>query len=344
MRTSTYALLLLATLAACSSPPTNESDWTAVQRDRLLRLYQVRDPAAALAELRQKEPGGASAPVPGTVLAAAQEPGQAGQNRGQPQPATVRKHLDQILPEVAGPRDILPHRPTMAVSLDAGLGRQQVTIHGSRLDDRADAVSTRLLLDGAVANAHGPALQLRALSSDDTLFDGQRISDGFAPADADARVRGLEAFPHVRFLATEPGDLAVMMRAGLFVDWLELDHRAADVQRSWLTIGPRLLVEPRLLLLGEDDHRFEGFLRLGADLGLARFEEDFRGNSSSDFVLRGAGAAGVGVRYQFGRLGAELGYELEHAWYGGVTSDLLGEDRRTETGHQRVFLGFTTRF
>lgn len=334
MRTSTCSLLLLATLAACSSTPPAASDWTTVQRDRLLRLYQVRDPAAALAELRHQDPAGS----------AGQDPRPAGQDRGQAEPAAARKHLDQILPEVPGPRAILPHRPTMAVSLDAGLGKQQVTIHGSRLDDRAEAVSTRLLIDGAVANAHGPALQLRALASDDTLFDGERISDGFAPADADARVHGLEAFPHLRVRVTEPGDLAVLLRAGLFVDWLQLDHRAADVQRSWLTIGPRLGVEPRLLLLGEDDHRLEAFLRLGADLGLARFEEDFRGHSSSDYVLRGAGAAGVGVRYQFGRLGAELGYEIEHAWYGGVTSDLLGEDRRTETGHQRAFLGFTTRF
>lgn len=335
MRSSTISLLMLAALAACASQPASEPEWTEVQRDRLLRLYQVRDPATALADLR-RQANGAEDPA---VLRVGQGPG-----RGQPEPAAARRHLDEMLPEAVGPRTIFDGRAPVAVSLDAGIGTQQVTVHGSRLDDRTDAVSLRLLIDGAATHSHGPAMQVRALSSDDDLFHGQRISDGYAPAAADARVHGLEAFPHLRFEAIEPGALAVGMRAGLFVDWLELDHRAADVQRSWLTIGPRVLVEPRLLLLGGEEQRLEAFARLGGDLGVAWFEEDYRGHSSRDFTLRGAGAVGLGVRYSFGRMAAELGYELEHAWYGGVTSDLLGDDRRTETGQQRLFLGFTTRF
>jgi hypothetical protein len=316
MRPSTTSqLLLLATLSACASQTSAEADWAAVQRERLERLYQPRDAGA-----------------------------QAPRVQGQPESAAARKHLDQIEPEVAGLRPFLDGRTPFTVSLDAGLGSQQVKVHGTRLLDRTDAASLRLTVDRADASGRGPSMQVRALSSDDDLFAGQFLSDGYAPAAASARVRGLDLFPHLRFDTRDGDAFAVAVRTGLFVNWLEVDHRAADVQRSWITVGPRVLAEPRVLLLGGADQHLDLFAAVGADLGASWFQEDYRGHGSTDSALRGSATAGLGIRYTNGRMSAEVGYELEHAWIGGVTSDLLGSDRRTETEQQRLFLGFSTQF
>ncbi|MBL8754021.1 MAG: hypothetical protein JNK15_12045 [Planctomycetes bacterium] len=293
------ALLATAVFAACSAPPT--SDWTAIRRDRLERLHRPQEPAAALRAVIDGAPG------------RRQDPG----------------HIDQREPQAR------PFRvPVSAVHATYGFAEVHVDVAGTRLDDRADAHVVSL----GYENSSGIGLSGSFTSSDSGLFHGVRINDGVAPADADAALVGGDLFVHSHW-HPQLGAVRLPVRLGLAVDQQTLRHERAGVERQWLGASARLVLEPTLRLLGNQERALDAIGRLGGEFGVAWFREDFHGGTDRDTPLRWGGEAGIGLRALFGRWNVDVGYELRHATIGQVDTDLFGRRDHTELQRQQVFVG-----
>ncbi|MBL9077725.1 MAG: hypothetical protein JNL08_09485 [Planctomycetes bacterium] len=327
MRTSLPLTFLL--LAACASPgkPGVDPEWNEVQRHRLERLHQQRRVADAVVALLGRAPRDLSL-VP-----------------QDPKPATAgrERHIDQILPAVAGagPRRFRTARQPLTVQLGVGGGDVMVRSKNSLLDDRAGAAFVR----AAVDTGHGVGVDAELWSSDDDLFEGVRINDGVAPRAADATLLGLDVFPHLRFDVAQRGAFSMPVRVGLFANWQTLDHETALVEREWLSLGPRLVLEPTLRVLGEaGGDRLDLVGRVGGDVGPAWFAEQYRGGDDYDVTSTWTGELGASLRGSLGRWQAELGYGLQHRTFGATDTDLFGEHSRTELQRQRAFLGVGVQF
>lgn len=303
------SLVLLSTVAltACAASP---DAWREVQRERLERLHEQRSADEAVA----------------AVIAAT--PGTSGQD--------ARK-IDQREPGRAGqgPRRYRTPLQPLSVRATVGVGNVAARVRGTRLDDRADA----RFLGVAVDAGNGAAVQADFWSSDQELFAGRRINDGVEPAAADASLSGIDLFPHVR-LDPFAGAFTMPIRLGAFADWQMLDHDAAGVEREWLSIGPRVVIEPTLRLLGDEADSLSLFVRLGGDVGPSWFAESFRHGDDRDLSLRLGGELGGGLRGKFGSLQLEAGYRVQHARIDGTDTSLLGDRDGSELQRQQVFLGF----
>jgi hypothetical protein len=324
MRTpATLALLLLAACAA-SGRPGVDPDWNEIQRQRLERLRAPRRAADAVVALLGRPPRDLT-----------QDPRPATATREGPAAPPV-----QPVASGAVPRQFRSPLQPLVVRGAVGVGEVAVRSQGTMLDDRTSAAFARF----AVESGTGAALQLDAWSSSDDLFAGVRINDGVMPADADATLRGVDVFPHVRTDLVDGSRFALPLRVGLFADWQRLDHEAAAVERRWLSLGPRLVLEPSLRLLGDDGDRLELFGRVGGDLGPAWFEECYRGGDDRDVTTRWTGEVGAGLRAHVGGMQAELGYGLQHTWFGSTDTDLLGSPSHTEVQRQQAYFGLGVRF
>jgi hypothetical protein len=304
-------LVLVSTLvfAACAAPD-RSSAWNEVQRQRLERLHGQVSAAEAVAAVIRATPGGGE-----------QEP----------------RHIDQREPERAGsgPRRFRTPLQPLSLRASVGAGNVKARAKGSRLGDRADA----RFLGVAVDAGNGAAVHADMWSSDQELFAGRRINDGVEPAAADAALSGVDVFPHLRIDPLD-GVLTMPVRVGAYADWQALDHDTAGVEREWLSIGPRVVVEPTLRLLGDDDDSLSLFVRLGGDVGAAWFEEQFRGGEDSDRTVRWGGELGGGLRGKFGSLQLEAGYRVQHSRFQDTDTALFGDRGRTELQRQQVFVGF----
>ncbi|MBX3464731.1 MAG: hypothetical protein KF830_16295 [Planctomycetes bacterium] len=320
MRTPTTLALLL--LTACAAPPPGvDPEWNAIQQQRLERLRQPRRPLESVVALLGRPPRDLW-----------QDPQPAAVDRG---PATAAPATVST-----GPRPFRSPQQPVVVRAAVGLGDVAAKSRDTRLDDRARAAFVR----ASVETGTGAALQAELWSSEDDLFQGTRINDGVAPADARATLRGVDLFPHVRFDLTGAGTFSLPLRAGVFAEWQTIDHEAAGVERRWLSLGPRVVFEPTLRLFGDGADGVDLVGRLGGDFGPAWFDETFRGGADGDSTLRWSGEIGAGLRGQWGALQAELGYGLRHALFGSIDSDLLGSPGRTDLQRQQVFLGGGFRF
>lgn len=312
----TQGILVLATLAACATsvPPGVDPRWRQIQAHRLERLYEPRQPAAALASILGQDP----------------------------QPATgkrdTRQHIDQREP--AGLRHFRePQRGWVAAAI-AGLGHVSFDAAGSQLDDTADAQFVRVSLE----SDKGTGLGVEAWSSDTDLFAGTRINDGVVPVAADARLQGVSLDPYLVFEGVRHGAFTMPVRLGIYGEWQRLAHENAKVQREWISFGPRLELEPALRLAGDDSARLELFGRAASELGPAWFAEEFRGGSDHEVTSRWALELDAGLRGRVGRMNAELGYGLHHAEYGATDTELLGDRSRTDVQRQLLFFGIGLRF
>jgi hypothetical protein len=294
------ALLATAVFAACSTPPT--SDWTAIRRDRLERLHRAQEPDAAVRAVIEGAPG-----------ARRQDPG----------------HIDQ-----REPQGRTFHTPLASLHAAYGVAEVAVDVAGTRLDDRAIADVVSL----GYENSAGVGLFGSFASSDRDLFDGVRINDGIAPADATASLVGVDLFAHAHW-HPQLGPVRLPVRLGLAMDQQSVRHDPAGVERRWLAVGPKLVLEPTVRLSGGNDRALDLFGRLGGDVGMTWFREDFHGGSDRDTLLRWAGEAGLGLRALFGRCHVDLGYELRHATFGASDTDLFGRRDRVELQRQQVFIG-----
>lgn len=299
-------LLALTLLPACATTDA-DAEWAAIQRGRLERMHAPRTADATALRVRQQDPRGG-----------------------------VRPKLDQREPQRVdqGPRAFRSSLQPLRADVQVGAGNVAARVDGTQLDDRADAWFTRASVD--VATGSGIVAEL--WSSDGDLFAGRRINDGVEPKAADARLGGVSLFPHLH-LEPVSGVFRMPVRLGAFVDWQRLDHDPARVERDFLSIGPRVLLEPTLRLL-DGDVQFELFTRLGGDVGAAWFEESFRGGEARDATVRFGGELTGGLRLGVGALRGELGYSVQHAHYGDVDGDLLGADRGVDLQRQQVFVGF----
>ncbi|MCU0865446.1 MAG: hypothetical protein MUC36_16805 [Planctomycetes bacterium] len=304
-----FVLLSTVALAACATSTPSEA-WHDLQRERLQRLHEPREAADSVAAVIAATPGSGEQ-EPRKIDQ--REPGRAGQ----------------------GPRRYRTSLQPLSVRATVGVGNVAARVRGTRLDDRADARFVGVAVDAG----NGAAVQADLWSSDQELFAGRRINDGVAPADADAGLSGIDVFPHVRLDPFE-GAFTMPVRLGAFADWQVLDHDTAGVEREWLSIGPRIVLEPCLRLLGDDDDSLSLFVRLGGDVGAAWFEERFRNGDDRDHTLRLGGELGGGLRGKFGSLQLEAGYRVQHARLDGTDTSLLGDRDGTELQRQQVFLGF----
>ncbi len=310
---STY-LLLLALLPACASADrADETAWRQVQRERLAKLYEQQDPYESVREFLANQPAAVN-----------QEP-----------------HLDERLPQRqgAGPRRFRGPRDPVEVTLAVGSGDIRYHVGNTVLDDRTAAQFARASVDIGT----GAALTVEAWSSDARLFEGNRINDGVNPAAADARLRGVRLFPNVR-LGKVDGGFSMPVRAGVFADWQRLDHETADVQREWLALGPRLEFDPTLRLLGDEDSNLELFGRLGGEVGVAWFSEEYQNGDDRAVAPRWSGDVGGGLRGKLGAARLECGYEMHYAQFGAVDTDLYGSHSRTDVQRQQVYVGFGVTF
>ncbi|MFN7590406.1 MAG: hypothetical protein ACK501_04495 [Planctomycetota bacterium] len=309
-RTLLLSLLLLSLLLlpACATTSA-DAEWAAIQRARLERLHAARDPAAALLRVREQAPA-----------AGAQSP----------------QHIDQREPgRVDGPRPFRSALNPLRADLRVGAGNVGVRMQGTQLDDRADAWFGKASVDVA----SGSAIELDLWSSDGDLFAGRFVNDGVEPRPAAARVAGVGLFPHV-VLQPIDGVFRLPVRLGAFGDWQQVDHQLARLERDYLSFGPRVVLEPTLRLLGDRRDGLELFTRFGGDVGVAWFEESFRGGESNDSTVRLGGELTGGLRLQLGALRGEAGYSLQHALYGDHDGELFGPERETGVQRQQVFFGF----
>lgn len=307
-------LLLLALLPACASAGSaDDPAWREIQRERLAKLYQQQDPYEAVREFVARDP-----------IQVAQEP-----------------HLDERLPQRqgAGPRRFRGPREPVEVTVAVGAGDIGYHVKGTQLDDHTDAHFARAAIDVGT----GASLIAEAWTTNSELFQGNRINDGVNPAPADARLRGVRLFPNVR-IGTVGDGFSMPIRAGVFADWQRIDHQPAGVQREWLSMGPRLALEPSLRLLGDQDSNLELFGRVGGEVGIAWFAEEFDGGDDRDVTARWSGDAGGGLRAKFGAARLECGYELHYTQFGPVETDLYGSHSRSELQRQQVYVGFGVTF
>lgn len=305
-------LALLAALTGCAtSPPGVDPEWRQVQAGRLERFYQPRRPADAVAALLAQDP----------------------------KPATGRRegHIDQREP--AGYRPFREPAPRWLLSVGTGLGNLGLRVKGTQLDDRVTAGFARAALESPDA----AGIHLEAWSSESDLFAGRRINDGVDPIAADAQLTGVHVYPHLRLGEVHAGAFAMPIRLGLFGEWQRMAHDIA-VEREWLSLGPRLLVEPTLRLTGDDNGWVELFGRLAGEVSPTWFREEFRGGDDHDVTTRWAGQLGVGLRGHIGRMEAELGYDVHHAMLGSTDSSLLGDRSRTDLQRQQLWFGLGLRF
>lgn len=304
--------LLLASLTACAAPaPGVDPEWRAIQAERLQRLHAPRDADRVVAALLAQDP----------------------------QPANARReHIDQREP--VGMRRFHKPLPRWFAHATVGAGNVAVRSNGTQLDDRADAGFLRVGLESGI----GAGLHAELWSSDSDLFEGRRINDGVTPAAADASLFGIQLYPHLRLPDVEYGAFSMPVRLGLYGDWQRLDHQDAHVEREWLSLGPRLLLEPTLRLLGDDTSRLELVGRAAGDIGPAWFAEEFRGGDDRDVTTRWSVECGLGLRGHMGRMQAEIGYDLHHTVLGGTDTDLLGDRSSTELQRQQFFFGLGLRF
>ena len=236
------------------------------------------------------------------------------------------RHLDQLEPSRLG----------ITVATAIGVGNVDVRVPGTPLDDRAEAWFVKLSGDAT----NGAALHIETWSSDPELFSGITINDGIAPAQGVARLRGAQFFPHVRLDTLRDAVFHLPLRLGLFVDWQQIDHDRARVEREWLSLGPKVLVEPTWRVVEQDFWSLDLYGRVGGEIGNASFSEEYRGGDDRDSTIRFAGELGIGVRAESGRWHAELGYQIHEARFGEIDSDLYGDRDRTVMQRQQVFLGF----
>lgn len=310
-RTLLLPLLLLSACATTSA----DAEWASIQRSRLERLHAARDPAAALLRVREHAAG-----------ASGQSP------RAQSPQAQSPQHIDQ---RVDGPRPFRSALTPLRADLRVGAGNVGVRMKGTQMDDRADAWFGKASVDVAT----GSAIELDLWSSDGDLFAGRFVNDGVEPRPAAARVAGVGLFPHV-VLQPIDGTFRLPVRLGAFGDWQQVDHQQARLERDYLSFGPRVVLEPTLRLLGDRRDGLELFTRFGGDVGVAWFEESFRGGESTDSTVRFGGELTGGLRLQLGALRGEAGYSVQHALYGDHDGELFGPERETGVQRQQVFFGF----
>lgn len=299
MRSSIF--LVASLFAACSAPP-DADDWSVIQRDRLERLHRPRDPARAVAAVLAQEP---------------------------PKPGQEVRHIDQQEPRLRAFQG-----PVLTAQATVGFGTVAARVDHTALSDRADARFLRLGLEAQ----SGAGLQVDLWNSEAELFAGRRINDGDAPADADASLSGVDAFPHLRWSALQ-GALRLPVRVGVFADSQRLSHERAGVEREWLGVGPRVIFEPTWRLLGDRDSALELVGSLGGDVGGSWFSEHFHGGDDRDFTVRWTGEAGLWLRALSGHWHGDLGYRLRHTTLGSVDTELYGDRNRTELQQQQVFVG-----
>ncbi|MBL8728373.1 MAG: hypothetical protein JNM25_08090 [Planctomycetes bacterium] len=324
MRTPVTLALLLLTACAASGTPGVDPAWNEIQQHRLERLREPRHPDDAVIALLGRPPRDLT-----------QEPKPA--TAGRPEPK-----IDQVLPAVAGtgPRPFRTAAQPITVRASGGIGNVRARSRSSLLDDREQAGFARVAVDSAT----GAAVDAELWSSGDDLFAGTRINDGVDPADADATLYGVDVFPHVRLDTLHEGPFSMPLRAGLFADWQTLHHAPAGVQRQWIALGPRVVLEPTLRLLGDDDGWLDLVGRIGGDLGAAWFDESFRNGDDGDVTSRWSGELGASLRAQVGRMQAELGYGLHRTNFGVIDTDLFGYHGLTELQRQQAFFGLGIRF
>ncbi|HZN38229.1 MAG TPA: hypothetical protein VFD82_05460 [Planctomycetota bacterium] len=268
-----------------------------------------------------------AAPVVALIaLAACAAPGGHRAEAHGAQPPQEPRHIDQLEPKRLG----------ITVATALGAGNVAVHVPGTPLDDRADAWFVKLSGEGT----NGAALHVEAWSSETELFSGITINDGIAPAPGVARLQGVQVFPHVRIDTMHDAMFHMPLRLGLFVDWQEIDHDRARVEREWLSLGPKLLFEPTWRVIEHDLWSLDLYGRVGGEIGNAWFSEQYRGGDDRDSTGRWAGELGVGVRAEFGGWHAELGYQLHQTTFGEIDSALYGDRDRTEVQRQQLFLGF----
>jgi hypothetical protein len=305
------SLLACAVLVGCSANPTVD-EWTRVQRERLERARSQRSDKEALAE----------------VLAAAprlQDP----------------RYIDQREPQGPG-GGVRPYRALpqpLTVSASFGAGEVKAKGKGTLLNDRTDTKVIGVKIDSGT----GAALHADLWQSNTELFRGTRINDGIEPARADARLSGIDIYPHVR-LDTWRGDFTMPLRLGMFGEWQSLEHDFARVQRDFLSLGPRVVVEPTLRVLGDRDASLSLWTRVGGDVGIAWFDEQYRNGDDGDRTVRWGGELGGGLRGQLDAFSADIGWRWNQAWFGDTDTDLYGDRSRTELHRQQVFLGFGVTF
>ena len=286
----------------------------------------LADPSGPKVDAAAHRDEPAAMATPATASSSAQDP-ERDQN---PQ------HIDQRLPPApgSGPRSFGHTWQPLEATFDYGVGEIMARSDGTRLNDRTKAAFARARLDTGT----GAALHADWWRSDSDLFAGQFLNDGVAPRPSNGELGGVDLFPHVRFDHRDE-DFRMPLRLGLFADWQQLDHQTARVEREWLSFGPRVLIEPTWTMARGERGRLDLFARVGGDVGLAWFSEEFRNGDDKDTTLRWSGEVGGGLRGAYGSWHAELGYRLQHTMFGETQGSLFGAPGRTELQRQQVFFG-----
>jgi hypothetical protein len=322
-----FSLLLLSgTLAGCSAlTPSASLDpqaaWRRVQLERLL-ARSAAEPAPAGHALAGNPPPAAASDAP-------QEP---------------RRHLDQQEPPLPlGERGYAPPPADLSVGVVGGVGSVAFRAPGSRLDDRAPAARVQVHIDLEPDAAEGSGLWLVAASTDSSLFRGTLINDGIEPQQADASWRDYGLFPHSRWRTRFGERLQVDWRLGLDFDFAAVEHRFAEVERRWWSLGPRFVAEPKWRLLGSADRRLDLVGRFGVTVAATHFSESTLLGSDAAVTGRWSGTAGLGLRYRVGPLTAELGYEWSPSGYLPTDTEVFG-DRSVRMSQQWLQLGLQVGF
>jgi opacity protein-like surface antigen len=269
----------------------------------------------------------------------------------EPQPAPPRRppHIDDVEPPRAtgsgaaaseGPRPFSPLQQGAAdpieLSLAIGIGRFEFRSSGERYDSRTDAVTFRV---NAEPLRDGAGVELSGFLTDSTLFAGRTIHDGTSVVKADAQAFGIDMYPHVALQLDEGGPVRVPLRIGAFVDWLQLDHDAGGLDRTWFGFGARAQVLPELRLMERNARSLDLVGRLGGDLGGTWFHESFTTGDDSASTSRFGVEVGIGIRYRTGGLILDAGYRWILRHIGHTDTDLFGNVDGTETRLQELFLG-----
>lgn len=349
-------------LPACSLGPAPRSaaDWRALQRERLQQLYSYDRQTPPPSPVQYVRPSAHWTPARAEPEPPLRPVRQDPQGKAPQEPIGRRpgeRAIDDVEPAVQGRRDggfrdamgFRDHpdavaSPRYRMSLEYGRGSFAAHSSGTQLDDRTSAQFFGFHAEPYEPRGVGPGVSLQAFASDNDLFHGETIYNGAGQQPADAIAYGIDMFPHWRWRPQLDGRFQLPMRLGAYVDWLRIDHRAADVNRNWFSVGPRVEVQPEYWLWRRGEDGAAVFGRLGGDLGFAHLQENWVTGSDSQPTSRWSGEVGGGVRLQWRGMFGELSYRFQRIGLGDAGTALYAGLHRVDLREQGLFLEFGGRF
>ncbi len=197
-------------------------------------------------------------------------------------------------------------RPTASATI--GFGPSSLRYKSAGLNASERAVSGRFKGEGFFGNAPvGPGLHASWTRTGD-MFEGQTQSDGVTSQPATAKATHLDVYPHAAIRPVRSRHFDLIFRAGGLIDYLDLNHDAETLDTGFLSIGPKVAVEPEVFFINSRRSAFSWYASAGYAYAWSVVSEnnavrDENYSSTAQFMDLESG-----LRFRAGHFRGSLGY------------------------------------